>query len=133
MELNPEEKETVNFYNKNAIFWSNDHNAHGFWDRELKMFHKYLPSGRIFEVGAGGGRDARCLIAFGYEYIGTDISEELLREARKNNPKSYFEKQSVYDLDFCGNVYLVLYANINKKEISHVLAETYSTRYSDGF
>ena len=40
------------------------------------------------------------MIAFGYDYTGTDISTGLLNEARKKVPGQSFYEMSVYDLDF---------------------------------
>jgi SAM-dependent methyltransferase len=52
------------------------------------------------EIGCGGGRDAKELIALGYGYVGTDISAGLLEEAKKNNPGATFQQVSLYDLNF---------------------------------
>ncbi len=64
------------------------------------MFKKLLPSGNVLEIGAGTGRDAKELIALGYDYTGSDVSEELLNIARKEVPAAKFVAQSLYDLNF---------------------------------
>ncbi len=99
-ELTQEEKITIATYDKQALFWVTAHATKHFWQKEMDRFHELLPSGRILEIGAGGGRDARELIGHGYDYLGTDISSGLLVQARKNNPGAYFEQTSVYDLDY---------------------------------
>jgi 2-polyprenyl-3-methyl-5-hydroxy-6-metoxy-1,4-benzoquinol methylase len=98
--LTDEEKITLASYNKHAVQWSNDHLSPGYWGDEINTFHKYLPEGRLLEVGCGGGRDARELIRLGYDYTGTDISAKLLAEAQKNNPSGRFEQVSLYDLNY---------------------------------
>lgn len=101
--LTREEQETLGSYNKYGEQWAESHLDFDFWAPELERFKKYLPSGKILEIGSGGGRDARELIKKGYNYIGTDISEGLLKAAKKYNPGAKFLLKSVYDLDFPEN------------------------------
>lgn len=98
--LTDEEEQTLKSYNANAKQWAQGHSDQDFWIEERKLFRKYLPKGKVLEVGAGGGRDAQKLISLGYDYVGTDISEGLLEVARENNPGATFLAKSVYDLDF---------------------------------
>jgi SAM-dependent methyltransferase len=98
--MTEQEQETVKTYDMHAADWSASHSSTGFWQEELEDFRKFLPSGRILEIGAGGGRDAKELIAAGYDYRGSDISVGLLEEARKNNPGAVFDQVSVYDLNY---------------------------------
>lgn len=100
MELNPEEKITLETYNATAKQWSEKHATVGFWREEMEIFRTLLPGGKILEIGSGGGRDAKELIALGYKYIGTDISTGLIEVAKRENPRAAFLAQSVYDLDF---------------------------------
>ncbi len=100
MNLAREELDTVNTYNKNSSEWASKHSTKGFWSEEMNKFHDLLPSGKILEIGAGGGRDARELIGIGYDYTGVDVSEGLLKEAKKNCPEGKFLQQSIYELDF---------------------------------
>ena len=100
MKLTPQEKLTIEAYDQNATTWAQSRNKKGDWAKEKETFKEYLPSGKVLEIGSGGGRDAKDLIEMGYEYTGTDISKGLLEEARKNNPKATFLLQSVYELDF---------------------------------
>ena len=100
IELTPEETLTLATYNRQAERWSSNHSNSNFWEDEIAHFKDHLPAGRILEIGAGGGRDAKVLIDAGYEYLGTDISEGLLAQARLNNPGVSFEQVSVYDLDY---------------------------------
>jgi len=97
--LTPNEESTVTAYDTMAQRWSCGHDTPGFWEHEMKTFRQYLPSGKILEIGSGGGRDAKELIRIGYDYVGTDISEKLLAIARSQNPGYQFYQQSVYDLN----------------------------------
>lgn len=123
--LTPEEKITIETYNRQAKSWSTVHSTANFWAEEMANFKKLLPEGKILEIGAGAGRDAQELIDHGYEYLGTDISSGLLELARKNNPKAIFEQVSVYDVNFkekfdgfwCSAVLL----HIPREKINHAL------------
>src|SRR3990167_4756165 len=98
--LSSDEKITIQSYDKNANEWAKDHAHEIRWYSYIKKFNQLLPSGKIIEIGSGGGRDAKQLIKIGYEYIGIDASEGLLAIARKNNPGAKFLGQNVYQLDF---------------------------------
>ena len=100
MRLTKEEQETIQSYDKYGKQWAASHLDFDFWAPELRGFKKYLPEGRVLEIGSGGGRDARELIKAGYEYTGTDISKGLLEAAKKYNLGAKFLLKSVYDLDF---------------------------------
>ncbi len=66
----------------------------------MDRFEELLPNGNVLETGAGGVRDVKELIAKGYDYTGIDVSQALLKVAKKVNPKATFLQKSVYDLDF---------------------------------
>ena len=42
--------------------------------------------GRVIDLGCGTGRLARALVPLGFEYVGVDLSEEMLSEARSSFP-----------------------------------------------
>ncbi len=98
--LTPQEELTVASYDQHAKQWSSEHDTSDFWKDELDLFQKYLPKGKILEIGCGGGRDAKELIARGYNYIGTDVSEGFVKEAKARLPNTIFLVQSAYDLKF---------------------------------
>lgn len=100
MSFSNEELETIRTYDNVADEWSDQHHTSGFWANELARFHELLPSGRVIDIGAGGGRDAPGLAELGYEYTGTDVSDKLIRVAKRNNPNQVFLKQNIYELKF---------------------------------
>lgn len=103
MDLTPEEQLTVKTYNTNAKVWAKKHSTPAYWAEEMATFKKFLPKGKILEIGAGGGRDAQELIKLSYDYVGIDVAEKLLAEAQKFNPNATFLHQTIYDLDFPKN------------------------------
>lgn len=103
--LTREEKLTLETYEKKGEEWAAQYSVYDPWEPDYKKFKKLLPKGKILEIGAGGGRDARQLHKLGFDYIGTDISKTLLKVAQKNNPKLKFLHQSVYELGFPKNTF----------------------------
>jgi ubiquinone/menaquinone biosynthesis C-methylase UbiE len=69
----------------------------GWLDRFIK---ELKPGSRILDLGCGSGRDAKYLIEHGFEVVGIDFSEELLKIARKNAPRAEFHVMDFEDLQF---------------------------------
>lgn len=105
MQFTPEEQLTIDAYNRHAAAWHASHGDVKFWPKEktFDLFQSYLPSGKIVELGCGGGRDAAELITRGYDYVGTDVAPGLVELARHNIPDHRFEVMSLYDPVFPPN------------------------------
>lgn len=137
MKLSPEEEATVKTYNRSASEWVSKHSSERFWGEEMARFHELLPSGKILEIGSGGGRDAKELIALGYDYVGIDVSEGLLEEARKVNPDALFLQKSLYELDFPENSFDGFWTSatllhIPKSRINEALTNIHGVVKADG-
>ncbi len=96
--LTEQEQNTINFYNAQSQKWADGHNTERFWGESVDAFQELLADGKVIEIGCGGGRDAKELVAMGYDYTGTDISEGFLEVARQALPDQNFFQASVYDL-----------------------------------
>ncbi len=101
--LSAEEEVTLNTYNNIAHDWVTRNYSLDFWKEEYKIFQNYLPSGKIIDLGCGGGRDSVWFLKNKYSYTGIDISEGMIHEARKRHPDAEFLQQSLYELDFPKN------------------------------
>lgn len=100
MNLGELEQTTKDSYTQVSGLWSKRHDSKRYWGISFDQFFEALPTGRVLEVGCGTGRDALELVGHGYDYLGTDISEGMINEAKKRLPKQQFEQISVYDLNF---------------------------------
>lgn len=100
--LLPEEETTKKAYDKNAQAWvdSTKLGAHYDWQPELHRFHQLLPRGSVLEIGMGNGEEGVKFLEMGYKYVGTDISKNMLKIARKKLPKQQLFLTSVHDLSF---------------------------------
>ncbi len=137
MKLTKEEEITVETYNTNAEKWATEHSSPRFWVEEMGNFNKLLPSGKILEIGSGSGRDAKELMELGYDYTGIDVSDGLLREARKVNPNAEFIKMSLYELNFPENNFEGFWSSatllhIPKNRIDEALNNIYTVVKEDG-
>lgn len=118
-------------YNKNATLWHQDRGGNKrsvILSDAHQHFKSLLPSGKILEVGCGVGEDAQALATLGYNYIGTDISEEFIKVASANNPNPTFIQSSLYQLDFPDNEFdgfwcVATLLHIPKTKINTALTE----------
>lgn len=98
--LTSQELKTLESYRKIALARNKTHASPDFWRPEFEKFRSLLPHGKIADIGCGGGRDAVLFTEAGYDYVGVDISEEMLSAARELVPTANFIRGSVYELNF---------------------------------
>ncbi len=68
---------------------------------QATKFMSLLKGKKILDVGCGSGRDVEYFLHEGYEPIGIDLSENMLKEARKRvKAKNVFKKMDFTDLKF---------------------------------
>jgi SAM-dependent methyltransferase len=132
MNLSVQERKTAKTYDMVAVEWTQKHMKYVFWKEELEYFYQLLPQGKVLEIGSGSGRDAKELKKYGYDYIGIDISQGLLQEARKNIPEAAFLHYSIYDLHcfrtyFDGFWSVATLLHIPKARIDEALQNIYSS------
>jgi ubiquinone/menaquinone biosynthesis C-methylase UbiE len=73
--------------------------------KELEEFASLLPkNAKVLDVGCGAGIPvAKFLVKSGFEVVGIDFSEKMLRLARKNMPQTTFIRKDMTRLDFADN------------------------------
>ena len=130
------EAATIDLYNKIARNYTGF--SDGFWNESLEIFQKTLGKGKVIEIGCGNGRDAQSFLAHGFEYIGFDASEEMLRVAQENVPKGNFYLADARDLSFLeenqfdGFWSVATLFHVQKISIWHVLYELRKTTKPGG-
>ncbi|MHB8362050.1 MAG: class I SAM-dependent methyltransferase [Patescibacteria group bacterium] len=135
--LSPQEKTTLLTYNKIAHEWCTDHSSQTFNQKDMLFFKSLLlPAKKIIEIGSGGGRDSLELSGT-YDYIGIDISRELIKEAKKTNPSAIFLNQSVYNIEFPENLFDGFWAaasllHIPKRKIGIALGNIHKIVKNEG-
>jgi ubiquinone/menaquinone biosynthesis C-methylase UbiE len=72
--------------------------------QELDYFKKFIIAGdKVIDIGCGNGRLASFFSKMNVEYIGIDNSDELIKEAKKNNPQNSFLEADALGLPFPDN------------------------------
>ena len=61
----------------------------------------------VFEIGCGNGRDAKEIVNLTSNYLGIDISEEMIRIARENVPKTDFQVCDIENCSLPGDIDIV--------------------------
>lgn len=97
-QFTPEEKETIDTYNRAARQWARQRTRH-FAEFPAKL-KQHLPFGKIIELGCGDGQGASEIIKEGYDYVGTDVSQALVKIAQERVPRGTFMQSSIYELPF---------------------------------
>jgi SAM-dependent methyltransferase len=73
--------------------------ARGVAPELLKIFHRHgIKKGLVIDLGCGSGIWAAELIRAGYEVLGVDQSEAMIRLARKKAPQAKFVRSSYLDV-----------------------------------
>ena len=92
--------DTIDWYDQNAEEYAEATYAKPPYDL-LDQFIGLLPNNpKILDAGCGGGRDTGLLAAKGAVVTGLDISQGLLKEAKKRNPESAFVYGNFLDIPF---------------------------------
>jgi ubiquinone/menaquinone biosynthesis C-methylase UbiE len=104
LEMTEKESLVKKGYDKIAEEYQAD--RHGFDHvKELEEFASLLPkNAKVLDVGCGAGVPvAKFLVDSGFEVVGVDFSENMLRLARKNMPQTTFIRKDMTKLDFADN------------------------------
>lgn len=90
-------------YNKIAEDWNQDH-QNDIWSVEAaKKFASLFKKGsKILDIGCGSGLKSRAIIDKGLKVVGIDISEKMIKLARKNAPEGIFQVMDMEGITFKG-------------------------------
>jgi ubiquinone/menaquinone biosynthesis C-methylase UbiE len=102
--MNERERLVRKGYDKIAEEYQTDRHAFDH-SEELAEFAGLLPkNSKILDVGCGTGVPvARFLVEAGFEVVGIDFSEKMLKVARKNVPQATFVRKNMTKMDFPDN------------------------------
>jgi len=93
-------KDTIDWYDKNAKKYASDSDNITFEDTARQFLKKIKPNPKILEVGCGSGRDAITLTELGASVTGIDASEGLIKVAKQKSSDIEFLVGNFLDLPF---------------------------------
>jgi ubiquinone/menaquinone biosynthesis C-methylase UbiE len=120
-------KEAVRVYDKIASIYSK-YNYEKLMQFQLTRFESLLKGKRILDVGCGVGRDVEYLMHDGYDVTGVDISENMIKEAKKVIKKGKFEVMDFRKMKFKAKSFDGIWAmaslyHIDRKDVEKSLKE----------
>jgi SAM-dependent methyltransferase len=100
----------------------------------FRLVNKENP--KVLEIGCGNGRDAEEIIKKTNDYLGIDISEELIKLAREKVPEGHFEIADTVFFDFPAGLDIVFafasLIHITKEEFKVVLGKLFNSLNDNG-
>lgn len=126
-------------YNQIAKDWHNDHQQDDWWCDGTDHFTELFNKGNlILDVGCGSGVKAKYLTDRGLKVVGIDISDKLLKIAKKEVPQAKFYIIDMADVDRLKESFDGIFAqasllHIAKKDIRKILEKLISKLKPDGY
>lgn len=114
-------------YNKIAKDWHNDHKLDDWWTNGTDKFISFLKKNDlVLDVGCGAGTKSRYLINRKLRVLGIDLSEEMIKIARKEVSLGQFIAMDLDDIEkleesFDGIFVQAVLLHIPKKDIAEKL------------
>lgn len=104
----------------------------------LERFARSIPVDQtVLEIGAGPGEVSGYLSRLGVSCLGTDLSPQMIEQARECFPATRFEVQDFFQLtypdqSFCGVVGFYAIVNLRPEQIDLVFQEVHRVLQPDG-
>jgi len=122
-------KEAVRVYDKIAAIYVNS-SYEKIMQFQLTKFESLLKGKKILDVGCGVGRDVEYFLTDGYDPVGIDASENMIKEAKKNIPEGKFKIMDFRKMDFKDDSFDGIWAmaslyHISEDEMVDTLKEFY--------
>jgi len=119
-------KKAVHVYNQIAQAYADEFSKPS---SHVKEFLELLPpTGKLLDVGCGNGIDSNFLASKGYDVVGIDLSEGMLKIARSKYPEIDFRLEDMRSLNFSKNQFEGIVAScslihISKKDVPKTLRQ----------
>lgn len=94
---------SIAVYDKNAEYYAKKLDNYAPRPEQEKFVALLQPKAKVLDAGCGPGRDCEYFAGRGFEVTGVDLSEKLLKIAKKRVPSATFQKQDLRRLQFQKN------------------------------
>lgn len=131
-------QQTIDTYNKSAELLAKKFDNLGARTSDIKevfgLINKENP--KVLEIGCGNGRDAQEILKYTSDYLGIDVSEEMIKIARQNAPKANFQVADVELFEFPNNLDIVLafasLIHVNKESLKNIFEKIFQSLNHNG-
>lgn len=130
--------QTIDTYNKTAKAHSQKFEKCGARVEDIKRAFSYIDKSnpKVIEIGCGDGRDAGEILKRTDDYLGIDLSVELIKIARKRVPQGSFKIADFETFDYPKGIdILFAFAAIlhsDKRSVEELLGKVYRSLSSGG-
>lgn len=131
--------EMINTYNQSAAALVKKFNSLGGYPEDIEKTFSFVQNKdnpKVFEIGCGGGRDARDILRYTNNYTSIDISEEFIKHAREEIPNTNFIVADVDEFDFPKDIDAIFaFASLlhsDKESIGQILEKAYESLNEHG-
>ncbi len=130
--------QTIDTYNKSAQALARKFNDLGVRISDIEEVFNLLnkENSKVIEIGCGNGRDAEEIIKHTNDYLGLDISEELIKLAQEKVPQGNFLVADVTSFEFPKNMDIIFafasLIHLNREDLKKVLDKIYRNLNSKG-
>jgi ubiquinone/menaquinone biosynthesis C-methylase UbiE len=127
-----------NTYNKIANQYTNRYGDSSFIMRNIDKFSKLLPlKGKILDLGCGSGRAMKHFMDRGFDVVGIDFSEGMLKLARERISHANLRKMNMRKLEFVAESFDGIWSNFSllhvpNREIQIVIKECFRVLKPNG-
>lgn len=104
-----EKEQTIDTYNKSARLHTDKFDEIDIRFDDIEKTFSYInkPNPKTIEFGCGNGRDAQEIVKRTNDYLGVDLSNELLKIARDKVPNANFKLDDFETLDLPRNTDII--------------------------
>lgn len=126
-------EETTLTYNKGASEFAQYFDGIGSRTQDIERGFSYLENKprKVLEIGCGNGRDCKDILKYTDDYLGLDISEEMIKLAKENVSNSHFVTADVEDFIFPKHINIIFafasLLHLDKESVSKVLGKVYDS------
>lgn len=130
--------QTINTYNTTASAMAKKFDNIGARVDDIEKGFSFLQKNnpKVLEIGCGNGRDAKEILKHTNNYLGVDISKEMIKLAREYVPKGHFEVADIENYKFSNNIDLIFsFASLlhsSKEDIKNILNRAYLSLEDSG-
>lgn len=131
-------KQTIETYNKSVSALARKFANFGSRMQDINRGFSYIKKGNpnVLEIGCGYGREAREILKITNQYLGIDISEEMIKMAKKEVSNGHFVVADVDDYIFCKGLDIIFsFASLlhsSKEHLKIILERTYEALNEGG-